>query len=399
MPCVAVYFDSDASSGGSYQMSINNLLALRNKFLKKNLSLYIFLEKHNKDLDKLNIKYEVIKISIFDKIFQYLINFIFFKILVNKFSICSPFEKKFIRRDISLILFLIPNFKQLLFQKIKMVSTLLDTCHKDFPEFDELNSFQIFQFRELLNKEILQRSVLIITESEELKNKISYYYRVEKNRIISIPNIPSSLALNEPTNIFKEKVKIKFDLDKKFYFYPAQFWPHKNHSLILSSIKILKDKYNRSINFVFCGLDKQKHKEFIKNKIVNLGIEKNVKILDYLSHDEVGCLLRLSNALVMPTFLGPTNMPPVEAWNSKIPVIYSSLLKNHGRNAALYFDPYSAEELAQKIIELDSHNTKKILVENGLKRVAVIEQQNEDGITTLFDKIDKFIEHRSSWRA
>ena len=399
MPNVAVFFNSKSSSGGSYQMSINNLLALREKFLKNNLKLLVYSEKKNKDLDNFNIKYEVINFSIFDKLFAYLTNYIFFKFIINRFSICSGLEKNLLKKDVSLILFLIPDFRQLIFQKIKMVSTVLDTCHKDFPEFDELNSFQIFQYRELLNMQILPRSILIITESDELKNKISLYYNIDKKRIISIPNTPSNLSVNEPTNTFKEKIKKKFDLEKEFYFYPAQFWPHKNHLLILSSVKMLKEKFNRSINFVFCGFDKKKNKEFINNKIIEFDIQKNIKILDYLTHEEVGCLLRISNGLVMPTFLGPTNMPPVEAWSAKVPVLYSSLLKSHGKNAALYFDPHSPEELAKRIIELDSQNTKKILLDNGLKRVTEITQQNEEGVTALFEKINHFIKLRNNWDA
>ena len=82
MPNVAVFFNSKSSSGGSYQMSINNLLALREKFLKNNLKLLVYSEKKNKDLDNFNIKYEVINFSIFDKLFAYLTNYIFFKFII-----------------------------------------------------------------------------------------------------------------------------------------------------------------------------------------------------------------------------------------------------------------------------------------------------------------------------
>ena len=130
-----------------------------------------------------------------------------------------------------------------------------------------------------------------------------------------------------------------------------------------------------------------------------MGLEKNVKILDYLSHKEVQCILGLADALVMPTFLGPTNIPPTEAWGLRIPVLYSSLLKNHGKEAALYFDVFKAEELAIKIIELDAPDVKNLLVENGTKRLADIKKQNQIGVDVLYNKIMKFINLRNSWRA
>ena len=395
---VALYFDSQKIAGGSYQMAINNLLKLREKFLSNNKNLHIFLEKNNKDLDELKISYEIITLNIFDRVFLYLVNFLFFKLLINKLFLCSHFEKFFLKRNISLIIFLIPNYKQFLFQKIKMISTVLDVCHKEFPEFDELNSFQIFQFREKINREILPRSIIVVAESEVLKDKIIKFYNIESDRIVVISNIPSLLFADEIDNLFKESIIEKYNI-KNFFFYPAQFWPHKNHILILSAIKILKEKYNKEVNFIFCGVDKKLHKFFLKNKIIDMGLEKNVKILDYLSHKEVQCILGLADALVMPTFLGPTNIPPTEAWGLRIPVLYSSLLKNHGKEAALYFDVFKAEELAIKIIELDAPDVKNLLVENGTKRLADIKKQNQIGVDVLYNKIMKFINLRNSWRA
>jgi hypothetical protein len=79
--------------------------------------------------------------------------------------------------------------------------------------------------------------------------------------------------------------------------------------------------------------------------------------------------------------------------------LYSSLLKNHGKEAALYFDVFSAEELAIKIIELDAPDVKNLLVENGTKRLADIKKQNQIGVDILYNKIMKFINLRNSWRA
>ena len=214
---VALYFDSQKIAGGSYQMAINNLLKLREKFLSNNKNLHIFLEKNNKDLDELKISYEIITLNIFDRVFLYLVNFLFFKLLINKLFLCSHFEKFFLKRNISLIIFLIPNYKQFLFQKIKMISTVLDVCHKEFPEFDELNSFQIFQFREKINREILPRSIIVVAESEVLKDKIIKFYNIESDRIVVISNIPSLLFADEIDNLFKESIIEKYNI-KNFFF-------------------------------------------------------------------------------------------------------------------------------------------------------------------------------------
>ena len=40
----------------------------------------------------------------------------------------------------------------------------------------------------------------------------------------------------------ENQIRKKYVLPKNFIFYPAQFWAHKNHRLIIDSFKILKEK-------------------------------------------------------------------------------------------------------------------------------------------------------------
>ena len=64
-----ILFDADIRNGGSYQMSINNLLELKKSFSNLNLKLIILTHKKSYVLDNLNIDYQIIKLSIFDFIF------------------------------------------------------------------------------------------------------------------------------------------------------------------------------------------------------------------------------------------------------------------------------------------------------------------------------------------
>ena len=229
-------FDADVKNGGSYQMSINNLIELRNKFSNSNLKLVILTHKQNYILDNLNIDYQIIKLSIFDYIFIFLNNFFLFKNLVKKFNICSIFEKKLLKKNISLVVFLFTSYKSLLLKRIKYTSTVLDICHREFPEFKEVGNFKTFFFREYLNKKTLSSSFLIITDSKDLKLKIAKLYQLDLNKIISIPNISSKLMSGKKNYLIKN-VKKKYNIKNNFYFYPAQFWEHKNHIIILKCIE------------------------------------------------------------------------------------------------------------------------------------------------------------------
>ena len=387
---VAILFDANINNGGSYQMSINNLLEFKKNFEKENINFVILTHKNYKILDELNIEYQIIKMTIFDYIFIFLRNIPFVNKFFDKSLFVSIFEKKLLRKKISLMIFLSTSYKAFLLKKIKFISTVIDVCHREFPNIKEVSG-KVFFVREYLNKNILPLSCLIITESAMLKTRIFEFYKIKQNKIISIPNTPSNL-ITKNKNVSLQKIKNKYNIDSKFYFYPAQFWSHKNHIIILEAIKKLKDK-KVNINFIFCGRDKG-NLNFVKKNILDLKIKDNIKILDYVENDDVYGLYKLCEALVMPTYFGPTNIPPVEAWSLGTPVIYSSYLSNHGKNAALYFDPNSSDELIEAIAKLHVFNVKQNLILNGKKRLIDIMKENAQG-HSLFIKQIKLLYNNS----
>ena len=75
----------------------------------------------------------------------------------------------------------------------------------------------------------------------------------------------------------------------------------------------------------------------------------------------------------MPTYLGPTNIPLLEAAELHCPVLCSDL-EGHREilhEAALYFDPASAIEIKQCMqLVKDNGNMRKKLIEAAAQRVA-----------------------------
>jgi hypothetical protein len=90
----------------------------------------------------------------------------------------------------------------------------------------------------------------------------------------------------------------------------------------------------------------------------------------------------------MPSYFGPTNIPPVEAWSLGVPVLYSSLNRSHGKNACLYFDADSSTQLSKAILKLKCN--KKKLVKKGTIRFKEIMIENINGHKTLADDIKSF---------
>jgi glycosyltransferase involved in cell wall biosynthesis len=129
------------------------------------------------------------------------------------------------------------------------------------------------------------------------------------------------------------------------------------------------------------------NKKFIKKKINELGLNNNIRLLDYLEDYEILILYKACKALIMPTYFGPTNIPPVEAWTLNVPVVYSSYLREHGQDAALYFHPNSETDLISALDKLQEQKARQELIFNGQKRVKQLNFERNNGLNLLSEKI------------
>jgi len=65
--------------------------------------------------------------------------------------------------------------------------------------------------------------------------------------------------------------------------------------------------------------------------------------LGFVPIEDMRGLYEGSLAIVMPTYFGPTNIPPLEAWTLEKPLIYSTHLAEQAGDAALLIDPNNAK--------------------------------------------------------
>lgn len=157
-------------------------------------------------------------------------------------------------------------------------------------------------------------------------------------------------------------IRNKYKLFSEYIFYPAQFWPHKNHIFILKALRILKNKYNKIIKAVFTGRDAYNNTKYIKKKSKEFNIEDQIIFAGLVDNKEIPYLYKASIALVMPTYCGPTNLPPIEAFFLETPVIYSEHFYNGDqlRDSFLPINLSDPNTLVKAIL--------KLILEPGLKK-------------------------------
>src|SRR5262249_16339764 len=159
-------------------------------------------------------------------------------------------------------------------------------------------------------------------------------------------------------------------------FYPAQIWPHKNHARLVRALGLLKQR-GIEVPLVCCGSApdevRQRALADVKELARQQGLEGLVRLLGYIPDEDMSGLFAGAEALVVPTFFGPTNIPPLEAWSLGCPVITSDIrgIREQMGDAAILVDPRSEQAMAAGIERLWTDPAlRETLIVRGRERLA-----------------------------
>lgn len=257
---------------------------------------------------------------------------------------------------------------------IPTIVPIHDLQHRLNPQFPEVSAGKIWAQREYIFSQTAKHAARILVDSEVGKEDVINCYDINPEKIIILPFLPPNYLTE---NVDEEKIQgfmKKHHLPEKFIFYPAQFWPHKNHANLLRAIGILK-KNNVIVNLVLTGAKKEEWGTWsqVEKLIKEYGLEKQVYYLGYVDNDEVTILYKTATAMAMPTFLGPTNIPVYEAWSMGCPVLYSDVrgCREQAGDAAVLFNPNDPQDMAEKIKQVwENEALRKDLIAKGRKRLA-----------------------------
>ena len=393
---IALVLQSNITSGGGFNQAISTINQIL-RISKGNYDciVYTSINENILYLNNLGIKAIFFKTQFIDKWIIYSSDSPFLMRLQKKAKLIGKLEKKLLNDGCDLVYFLEAYNTCLSFQKLNYILTIWDLAHRDSPEFPEVREYGEFNIRENLYKNSLPKASLVIVDSITLAKRCSSLYGIDVDRIIDMPFSPSPF-FKEEFNIEIKDLFIKYDIEEGYYYYPAQFWPHKNHIRILQALLLLKNnKITKKV--VFSGGDKG-NLSYIKSKILELGLENEVKLLGFVPSSHIEALYKGSLAIVMPTYFGPTNIPPLEAWSFGKPLIYSSHLNENVGDAALLVDPDSAEELAEALTSVLDPDVVKKLVDKGNRRLNEIELMRKNSEAKLLDKLEIFSNKLDCWK-
>lgn len=196
----------------------------------------------------------------------------------------------------------------------------------------------------------VHRSAHILVPSRYWKEKLMQLYGLADSKItVTYEGVSAGFVNSTPA-------QIDIPDHRPYVLHVGNIYPHKNIPALLSAIKILN---GRVLLILVCP--RTVFTARLNSLIIQTGIGHLVKVMNYLPDTDLLGLYQHALAYVFPSFIEGFGLPGLEAMAAGTAVIASnsSCLPEIYGPAALYFNPHDSQGLADLILELQAHPSRR----------------------------------------
>lgn len=235
----------------------------------------------------------------------------------------------------------------------KIICPAHDLMHRYCRTFPEVAKEE-YTFREIFFRNMARSADIVLTDSNLGKRQFIDAYGDYMHKGIKVCALPYVA----PPHVWEPKEEY-IETPERFIFYPAQFWMHKNHINLVKAVELLKEKLP-DIKLLLIGSEKNSQ-GMVKRYIYEHGLDRQVFIYGFINNEKLVYLYRHAVAMFMPSYYGPTNIPPLEAMALGCPVAVSNnfAMGEQVGKAGLLFSPDSPEEIADCIYQVWTDEEKR----------------------------------------
>ena len=224
----------------------------------------------------------------------------------------AALERQLLRLGADLVYFPSPNIHAMGLTRIPFVFTVWDMGHRELAHLPEFSKGFESRVRERLYANAIPRAFRTVTDSVRTGETLEKIYGIQLSQWASLGmafSVSVTKADEYPTPT------------GPYFVYPAQKWPHKNHITLLRAMRLVVDEVPDA-RLYLVGSEKS-HQVPIDRWVEELGLADHVHDLGFVTNGHLSSLTSGATALVMPSLLGPTNLPPIEAAFLGVPSIVS----------------------------------------------------------------------------
>jgi glycosyltransferase involved in cell wall biosynthesis len=223
---------------------------------------------------------------------------------------------------------------------------LPDFQHVRLPEMFTRNELL---FRDQLFQHVAERATCVILSSEDAANDFRAFAPRSARKARTLPfvaPVPDEVFGKDPSWVCE-----KYYLPRKFLFLPNQFWKHKNHSVVLNALGILKNA-GIALTVVCTGTTYDyRHPGYFASllaEVSSAGLRESLILLGFVSRTDYFALMRQSVAVIQPSLFEGWSTTIEEAKSFGKPIIASALSVHREQvPEGKSFDPNDPNRLAE----------------------------------------------------
>ena len=233
---------------------------------------------------------------------------------------------------------------------VPTVCTIYDLQHKTYPQFFDAAEVA---HRDHIFASACRRATAITAISDYSRRSAIRHGNLDPTRIRTI-HLRMAQGI-DPDAKHDEGVLTKFGLTpQKYLLYPANFWKHKNHEMLLTAFGMACHTGLAPDVKLVCTGAPGARRDWLINASHAMNLADRVLFPGYLPSAELAVLLANCRGVVFPSLYEGFGLPVIEAMAAGVPVACSNTasLPEVATDAAILFDPRVPTQMAQAIISL-----------------------------------------------
>ena len=248
-------------------------------------------------------------------------------------------------------------------KKVKTVLTVHDLIFMTMPHLYKPIDRKIYTLK---MKKSCVRADVIIAISRQTKSDIVNLLSISEDKIKIVHQGCNEIFAKKILSERKKSILKKYNLPSQYILNVGTIEPRKN---IFSVVKAI---HTASIDFPLVIVGRQTEYQTEIENYVALHNLKNIHIINNVSFEDLPAIYQSAKIFVYPSVYEGFGIPLLEAFNSGVPVIVSNIdvFNEVAEDAALFIDPKSIENIAEKIMFLlENDDIRQEYINKGFHRI------------------------------